>query len=330
MNGRVTRRVAWVLAFAAGAWGPGCGDDDVNGASDAGGSGTDASADASSTDASTDASSDGGTMGFDLCPLDAPNREEMQAPCCFRVSGEEKLEGPEFRVANLTIMDPAGLLIANGLLPTNIENEVVNWLIDIDVDGSEVAIGTGIGSRNADGSMTLGLPDYPPVRLTGTIEGETIRSTGPAEDTLVVPLFEADGETVIVNLIVRNLTFTATMSENRSCIGARQRQLPGSWDARDGLLEGFMALEDAMAEELTFGPLNDTTLCMLLKGDGTPPGERCDLSERADWSTPPDAFCDGQTPETCSAEEGVCDPRVDCNAWSLRTAFAAYGVEITE
>ena len=186
-----------------------------------------------------DAGSDADAAIENLCPTEAPDREDLIAPCCYRQSNADRLSAPEFRFVSLEVLEPPVLDIANPLIRPNIDREVTNWLYDFQFDGSQVTMRTGVGSRNADGSFTFGLPGYEPGMAQGTLTGSVV-TTEPMDSLLRIPLFDDDGVRLIVDLPLRYFSVVeATLSEDRNCIGTRRNR--SAWDA-GGSIDGYITL----------------------------------------------------------------------------------------
>lgn len=318
------KRMQWLFAClaVAGLGLGGCGDDDTTTPEDGGGGGTDAEV-------------DGGGMAEGCPPPMAPNCGDMggqMGACCYRTSNADRQATPDYRMANLRLMEPRSLsnAIILNILNGAIEDERFNWLIRVtgaDADGA-VTITTGFGRGNADGTFSFangdadppGDPDrWNPQMIDGTLAGETI-TTGTLADIFAVPVVNDDGG-VILELPLRGFrVIGATMSEERSCIGNRSGN---AYCGRDGMVETFIAVEDA--DGIVDQPPVLASLCNLLAGDLGAGEEDCNERPRSEWSVPPNALCDGGNCTT-----GACDPLTDCNAWRVVGGFAAHGVTIAD
>ncbi|MCA9582920.1 MAG: hypothetical protein KC416_14070, partial [Myxococcales bacterium] len=101
---------------------------------------------------------DGGTGGGGMCPAQAPDRDGLMAPCCFRESNEDKLATPGFRLTSMAISKPTSLAnpIIAPIIQGALDGETFNWLVQLggaDADG-DITLRTGFGIRNADTSFS--------------------------------------------------------------------------------------------------------------------------------------------------------------------------------
>lgn len=265
------------------------------------------------------------------CPTDAPNPDEQMPPCCWRVSNADRQEMPEFRVTNLQIDEPTGSALTSGavlnLLAQSAERETFNWLMQVTVSGTDVTVLTGYGQYNesagtysfVDGIAPTdggGDPDrWNPIMIEGTLSGDTF-SADPVPGAFSVPIFDEAGVNLDTELPLTSFeVVSATLSEERSCIGERinDRAAFNNYET-GGQVVTFVTVEDAIATPvMQLG----TTICNLISGSD------CEADATGDWRFPPDGLC---TDGTCAA----CDFSAtgDCNAWRIVGGFAAAGVEI--
>ena len=332
----------------------GCGDDDGGG-----------------TDAGT------GDAGAPMvnCPEAAPERESMMGACCYRVSNADRSDAPEFRVTGLRLTSPStlGNPLVLGALAGFLDAELFNWLIAMDVTGTDVTIQTGYGERAADGTFafvdgTAPMPGdvnrWNPIETAGAITGEAV-TTDRLPGTFSLPIFDSTGG---LNLELPLNTFqveSATMSEDRSCIGNRRAS---SYNTGDGTVSTFITVEGAMGVDVQLGCDDagencavDASLCMFTAGmsslegncDGQPrsmPATGGDCSGDPDpcaamggecvngdtckmWPVPPDSLCDESgCQQNAEGMTDVCDPLdgdAGCNAWAVGAQFSAHAVEIS-
>jgi len=320
------RRLVWLHLALAALLVPGCGDSSGgpmdSGMGDDGGGGDDAS-----------------TTDFcDSVREDAPDPDGLMGECCYRASNADRLANPEFRISGVNIESPASLgnMLVGQALADSLDQELFNWLLLIegaDADGP-VDITTGLGFRNADSTYRFADGDAPtdgggdpnrwdPVMDTGTLEGENITTT-PASETIVLPVFDEDGETVQLELPLQSLELEmANMSVDRTCIGLRERR---SYDTSQGRVRTFITVEDAKMGQIDIPPISNS-LCNLVAGMATSE-MACDDVPRSEWMFPPDALCESGSCSANTADSEVCDPLSDCNAWLVVGGFSAQGVEI--
>jgi hypothetical protein len=273
-------------------------------------------------------------------PTSAPDPDGMMGPCCYRVSNADRLDAPELRLSGIGVTSPISLAnaVVDSLLSTGFDGETFNWLVQGTVTGTDVTLRTGYGMRNGDASFSFTsgaapvTPENPdpnrwdPVDLTGTLTGEVL-STPPYGETLTIPAFDsADPTVLLLELPFKSLTIEmATLSESRSCVGARVRN---RYETSSGRLTGFLTVEESDASALVIEGILDTTLCMFIAGMSGDPGTCADVPQTG-WDTKPDSLCDASG---CALNPmgttDVCDPASTCNAWQIVAGFAAQGVEI--
>jgi len=273
-------------------------------------------------------------------PNNCPFGEAQTEPCCYRSSNAANLDNPQLRVSGVQLTSPPSLstIVVTALLTQSLDDELFNWLIEADITGTDVAITTGYGIKNADDtfSFTMGTAPGPgdanrwnPVIAAGTIAGESV-SAPELNETFTVPVLNEDGSEVTLELPLRNLTLNmADLTEDRSCVG--ERVLGGRWLTDSGALQAYITVEDADAGLLIVEDAGiNTTLCMFTANImGEPDGTTCADVAQDTWPTQPDALCE---PAGCSQDPGddsVCDPATTCNAWFLQAGFAAQGVVIS-
>lgn len=303
-----------------------CGDDD----------GPAASADASSDAAERDAR---GTDGRDTgvaedahvpAPLNECNDPALQRlPCCWEASNAGRTE-KEWAIRSVAIAEPVG--IANDVIRTILQDGLddgdrgetdVVWLLRLQADTDTLV--TGFGCRdgyrfpfrfsNRGRGCAGDRPEWAPIELAATIEGDVLRSEAAA-DVLVVPLPDAGDPPP--ELRVRHLRLvSATLTEDATCVGTRVNARRWAYGEPPSEATGFLTVADTSAQVL--GAAGGTSLCMFVAGT------ECIGDERT-WPRPPNARCDETT---CT--DG-CDPSAEpagtCNAWRFAAAFAASGVEI--
>lgn len=272
------------------------------------------------------------------CPTDnTPAPEEQMGSCCWRHSNADQLDTPELRLNYLQIVAPIGSQLATQtlthILVDSMQQEHFNWLIRGEGTGGDgpVTITTGFGTRQADGTYAFsqgagsGDPDtWCPVQMDATLAGETVTSE-PIEGAVTVPVFDTTGTTLQLELTLREVEIdTATLSEDRSCIGWRVANFRY---APQGQLSGFIEVATAREGMINVPPVS-TTVCSAIAGslsDAT----YCDR-DQSEWTTKPDSLCDEsgcRVNQPCMSD--VCDPATTCNAWHLVAQFAAAGVDIT-
>lgn len=313
------KRLNWLvicLAFAGFA----CGDDDTM-VADTGGGGTD-------TGTTEDTGGeDMGTPTFD-CPDDAPNLDTLMGACCSSASNADKQDAPEFRISGLNIESPASLsnVIIAGQLQAALDNGTFNWLIDVTNAGAdgEVTVLTGFGRYN-EATNSYSFEDegteFAPVTTMATLAGETFMAE-PLSETVIVPIVdEMTGEPTLSLPLQQLQLESATMSENRDCVGLRLRNGYGTDDAR---LNTYITIEDARMAMVEVAIIN-TSLCNVLRGDVNAEADfDCAEIPQADWDVKPDAIC---TPDGCTDS---CDADTDCNAWTLAGGVSSQAVEIDD
>ncbi|MBX7195329.1 MAG: hypothetical protein K1X94_24955 [Sandaracinaceae bacterium] len=269
------------------------------------------------------------------CPtMDVPSPEEQMPPCCFRYSQADQQDTPEMRLRFISIDEPAASPLAStaveSVLNTALQRETFNWLFrttGADADGA-IEIATGYGTRNTDGSYTLGSADYMPITLPGTITGETI-TTETVAGPLDIPIFDETGAVLQIVLRLRDVQVVeANLTEMRSCIGTRR----GNSFTTGATLQGYVTVADAREGMINVPPI-DSTLCSVIAGElATPAGmmPMCDRPQST-WTAKPDSLCDASGCETnMTGMTDVCDPDTTCNAWRLLAQFAAVGINIAE
>lgn len=328
------KRFQWlVVGLALAGLAVGCGDDD--------GGGTDSgTTDSGGTDSG---GTDSGTMSLcentpatmaPECPSGdtIPDEEGLMGACCYRASNADRQDAPEFRVSALRIQEPATLSasLVRAALTQALDEERFNWLIRItgaDADG-DITIETGFGQRNADATFSFtnggapapGDPNrWDPLTVTGTLTGESITAP-PISETFTVPILEADGSAVVLELPLRSFELECSeMTDSRNCIGQRDGRV---YQTSHGHLKTYVTITDAMSGRVSIPPI-DTTLCNFIAGMPSNMGACTDMPQ-GDWPNPPNARCEGGS---CTES---CDPATDCNAWRISGGFAAHGVEITD
>jgi hypothetical protein len=220
-------------------------------------------------------------------------------------------------------------MLVSGILNEAIREERFNWLIRLegaDADGP-VTIVTGYGSKSATGTFAFADGDAPgenptrwdPQSLEGTLTGETV-STGSLSEVFTVPVQNDDGS-VILELPLRGFRLvSATLSEERSCIGNAISATRFNADA--GEVETYISVEDARVGMVDAGGIM-STLCNILRGAPLGDVTDCEDTARSEWAVPPDSTCEGGvcTLGGCTADT--------CNAWQVTSGFAAQGVDIT-
>lgn len=286
-----------------------------------------------SIDSGTNTDEDGGRVV--RCPMDEsiPNPEQQEGACCYRHSQADQLDTPELRLRYIEIDEPSASPLASttveSVLNIALGRETFNWLFQISGAGEDgdISITTGYGTRNADGTYTLGSTDYPTVELSGSIEGERI-TTGSVPGPLDIPIFDETGEALQMVLRLRSIRLEeANLSEERSCIGARR----GNKFSTASTLEGFVTVEDARAGMIDVDPIH-TSLCSVIAGELVAPSGGSALCDRArsEWTAKPDSLCgESGCQANLPGQPAVCDPETDCNAWRLVAQFAAVGIDIT-
>lgn len=300
--------------------------------------------------------SDSGTQTV-RCPNSSPAPDNQEGVCCYRASNAERLDAPEFRVSAFSVASPTSLSggVVGPLIQGAIDEERFNWIIALDVaeDGTSVSARTGYGERAEDGTLSFvdgtapvvgkntDVNRWNPITIEATLDGETITTPAPYDGIFNVPIIDADGTTVVVELPVRGFKLeNLVMSEERSCVGRRS---PGRYTTTEAQLTAFITMEDADQGVVNVPPVNET-LCLLLSGaiiaDGSSCADHGGSGERtyngAPWASLPNAFCDAEG--ACEADTGdgsVCLGSGTagevplCNAWKLTANFGAQGAEIT-
>ncbi len=275
------------------------------------------------------------------CPdTDTPAPEEQMGSCCWRHSNADQLDTPEFRLTYLNIVAPMGSALASStltrILAESMQQEHFNWLVRGEGSGGDgpITITTGFGRRQADGTYAFasgsagpdGDPDsWCPVTMDATLTGEEVSSTA-IEGAITVPIFDTTGTALQLELTLRQVAIdTATMSEDRSCIGWN---MPRNFTYfPEGQLSGYIEVASARDGMIDVPPVV-TTVCAAIAGslsDAT----YCDR-DQSEWATMPDSLCDEsgcRTNAPCSSD--ICDPATTCNAWRIVAQFAAAGVDIT-
>jgi hypothetical protein len=312
MNARTLGLLLIALALGV----TGCGDDDGT-AVDAGRATDGATADDAGT--TTD-----GAVTI-RCPEATP---ALSPPCCYRTSNADRTDAPELRLNGLRIEKPTtlGNPIVGGIIQTAFDGETFNWLLRMDLGSTPATLETGYGRRNADGTFNFAAGDAPtppddatrwdPITIEGAVSGETVTAT--TNETVILPIVSGDGTMVLLELPLRTLEVSATLTEDRTCVGTRRRS---DYETSSGSLVTYVEVEAAAERRVDVDPIN-TFLCNFIGGvaDSETP---CTEIDRGEWDNLPDALCDA---DGCVA--GGCDPMTDCNAWELTAGFAAAGVEI--
>jgi hypothetical protein len=286
--------------------------------------------------------------GTVTCPMTAPPPANQMGPCCARASNAGRLDAVELRLAGIRLRAPSGTLTSGALrtlLNQSFDAESFNWLIQTvgaPTSGSGPAtIRTGYGKRAADGTFSFAMGEAPaaggdparwdPLEVMGAFDGETF-SAPPLSGVLIVPVFNDMTGELIVELPLYNLAITsATLSEQRTCIG---RRMTANYDTSAGNIEAYIRVADARARQVVYGTTLNASLCAIIAGSLTEP-TYCDDRPQAMWGAKPDSLCsDGGACRTnAMGMTDVCDPDVagegGCNAWRLVGEIAAQGVEIT-
>lgn len=262
-------------------------------------------------------------------------------PCCYRVSQAANHDAPELRLRYIDITSPsdpsplAGTIVGN-VLNTALQEETFHWLFrttGAEADGP-VEIETGFGRVNDDWTYSFSRgsaetppdPDsYLPVTLPATITGETITSE-VITDPLTVPIFDEAGEVVQIELVLHSIqVVTATLSEDRSCIGSLASR--GAFDT-DATLTGYIRVDEAIDGVINLSGIM-ASLCGVVAGSVSS-ATYCTDNAQGTWMVNPDSMCDDAT-GLChrNGDGATCTPET-CNAWFLEANFASHGVEITD
>jgi len=324
-------RTAWiVLAATLASMAIGCGDDDG----------------VTPMDGGMDGSSTGPT-----CPPMAPEPHDQIGACCSRAVNDARLDNPELRLSGIRVLSPSTLAntIIRGLLSGALDEERFNWLIRLEGAPTSgmgpVSIKTGLGFRGMDGTFAYAMGNAPgpgpvdrwdPKTFMGTMDGEMF--TAPrATETVTIPIFndpdDAGVTTVLLELPIFGLQLaSATLSENRSCVGVRN---PASYDTSMAHLSGFLKVEDTLDGQIHLSASLTASLCMIIAGMSSMPGNCRDMDmagmplyPQSGWMQKPDSLC-GTSCVSNTETPGTCDPDTTCNAWELSADFAAQGVEIS-
>lgn len=259
--------------------------------------------------------------------------EGLMGSCCYRKSNAESLEAPELRLSSIKITAPAALstAIINGALQNFLDDETFNWLVRLDgLDGDDPTYTTGFGEQNPDASYSFrpSSDEFAPATGSGALADETF-SAGPATETIIVPILDAETLEPTVRFALTNLSIVkAALSESRSCVGTRGED---AYDVDSGELTAFVTKEAAAEARVTIEGALDSSLCDLLSGNITTefdPETAC-TGDQTEWTYPPDALCGEETCEADPGDGSVCAAD-ECNAWFLEAKFAAQGVEITD
>lgn len=297
-----------------------------------------------------DAAVDTGTPGNDAaadtgpvmitCPTGmVPNPSEQMGPCCYRVSQAAHLAMPELRLRYLHLTAPAGSALVTAtvqnVLNGSLTNETFNWLMrgSGGTGDGPITITTGFGTRDATaGTYAFStMAAYAPVMLNGTITGETV-TTQPDPGVLVVPVFDAAGVVLQVQLSLHNVSVvTSTFSEQRSCIGALATH--GAFTTA-ATLSGYLTVTDTRGSMINVDPIHAELCTLVASHNLTDPtsGPYC-AQAQSTWTVMPDSRCPATGPcvhdtgsgSVCSHDGTGATP---CNAWQLVSDFAAVGVEI--
>lgn len=273
------------------------------------------------------------------CPSTAvPAPEELTGSCCYRHSNADQLAEPEFRLAYIDIVGPAGSPLSSSSVRTvlnqSVQLETFNWLFRIEDAGAdgEVTIVTGFGRRQADGTYQFsqgsgeGDPDeWCPVDVPATLTGDVVTSA-PIDGSITVPIFDDEGVELQAELTLVDIAIeSGTMEEDRSCVGWKAAR--AFTYVPDAVLTGYVELEGSRDQTITTTGI-ETTVCSALAGSLSL--TYCDDTPRADWAIPPDALCDATgCRHNAPCQSDVCDPITTCNAWRFVAHFAASGVDIT-
>lgn len=306
----------WLALSVAGLAFAGCGDDDNPG-----------------VDSGPPPMDGGGTDTGEVVDPPCEMPDVQSGACCYRESNADQLDAPELRIAFLGLETPpilASNVIAN-ILNEAVREERFNWLIRLegaDADGP-VTITTGYGRKSETGTFAFAMGDadppgdasrWDPQSIEGTLTGETV-TTEPLAEVFTVPVQDDDGS-VILELPLRGFRLvSATLSEDRSCIGRGVTAV--RYDATQGRVETYITVEDAKAGEVNAGGIT-ASLCNILRNALAAGLDDCDDTPRSEWATPPNSTCD----EAGACTMGGCTAET-CNAWQVVGGFAAHGVDIT-
>lgn len=341
----------------------GCGDErtaemDAGGESDGGaadaaivdGGASDAALDAGADAAVADAGVDGGPPEVDAgppmlrCPSGTPDRDARAqgSQCCARTN---HMGADEFalRLAYMDIHAPESLssLVIETALNDELIAERFTWLVDVSSVEGTVAMRSGFGRSNVDGSFAFAMDDAPapgdpsrwnPVTLTGTQTGDEIMAAADVS-SFTLPIFDEVGG-VALELPTRGLVLESMhVDEDHSCVGeARisEYDLDYAGGGDVATLTAYLTVADAMAANVDLPGLQDN-LCDFLAGRAMTafmgmPENFCVRNPQSEWPFQPDAFCSGGACTHGAA--GDCGAEM-CNAWQLEIAFAAHGVTVS-
>ncbi|MEM1415844.1 MAG: hypothetical protein AAGH15_13130, partial [Myxococcota bacterium] len=270
-----------------------------------------------------------------------PSAAGLSLPCCFRESNASRRSAIELRVTSLRLLSPSSIALATtplvtGLLQQAVDQERLNWVVQLTGACGAVDLRTGAGLRQPsdafafaagsaptfDGASNPLLRDpdrWDPVDATGTLMAETLDSA--LVPAVVIPVFRADGER-ITEFPFRDVSFERwALFDRGTCVGARDTGVAGTGFASGGVVRGFLAIEDVLGIQVDNPPLVGP-LCAVLNQSGDFRRE-CDPASRGTWGVLPDAECGAAG---CTA--GSCDPGTTCNAWRFAADISAAGVEV--
>jgi hypothetical protein len=210
-------------------------------------------------------------------------------------------ERPQLRITSLQISAPSQL--ATGVLPSIIAETIDSfqfvWLIEIDMAGNTMTIGSGRGVEPnpvADHFCEATWDaEYPGQTTSITADGDTISTSAPI-GSLDIPMYSDAGEPLMTMPITQLEVTDVVLSGDRTLVGT-----PGSssgttryasdWETA-GNLRGWISVDGARGVEIE--DLGQT-LCALLTGDRGEAGNMDDdcTSPQEEWDHQPEEMPGG-------------------------------------
>jgi len=264
-----------------------------------------------------------------------PDPEGLLGACCYRTSNARCLDGPQFRMAALSVTEPSTLAnpVVRSALNQAMDEERFNWLLSVSIEGSRVSVEAGNGLRNPDPTFSFSDGDAsppgdpnrwdPPLPWEGMLVGENLTTSAWGRPMRVAVLDDIAGHAMFELPLTAFEITHMSMTEGRSCVGARESR---SYTTMDGSFVAYIEVLEADLTPVTLPPIN-TSLCNFIRGafSATAP---CTTVDATTWAAPPNARCEGGTCNMdCTPNAALSNPTA-CNAWRLSGGFAAQGVTI--
>ena len=208
---------------------------------------------------------------------------------------------PSFRITHLGITSPTAL--ASPILNNTVNGAVhaggLLWGLSFDLGA--MTFRTGPLTASPRGSLGQGLLDgtyqYSSTRMGALMSSGDRVTTTTAMGTVAVPIYDGTGA-VLTTLPLDNVSFTATMTPDRGCVGVgrltggRFNECTSVWDASAGQINAVITV--ANARMVTVSALM-TTLCNLIAGSN------CETTPQAMWTRQHDTTFNGMPAYALSA-----------------------------